>query len=40
MVPIACLAGAALTAVGAALMARRQDLPAGEDPADGEEGGE
>ena len=40
VVPIACLAGAALTAVGAALMARRQDLPAGEDPADGEEGGE
>ena len=40
VIPIACLAGAALTAVGAALMARRQDLPAGEDPADGEEGGE
>lgn len=40
VVPIACLAGAALTAVGAAFMARRQDLPAGEDPADGEEGGE
>lgn len=40
VIPIACLAGAALTAVGVAMMARRQDLPAGEDPGDGEEGGE
>ena len=40
LVPLACLVGAALTAAGAALMARRPDGPAPEKPHEGEEEGE
>ena len=40
LIPIACLAGAALTAACAALMARRPDGPAPEKPHEGEEEGE
>lgn len=40
LVPLACLVGAALTAAGAALMARRPDEPAPEKPHEGEEEGE
>ena len=39
LVPLACLVGAALTAAGAALMARRPDGPAPEKPHEGEEEG-
>ena len=40
LVPLACLVGAALTAAGAALMARRPDGPAPQEPHEGEEEGE
>lgn len=40
LAPIVCLAGAALTAAGAALMARRPDGSAPEEPHEGEEEGE
>lgn len=40
LVPLACLVGAALTAVGGALMARRPDGPAPEKPHESEEEGE
>lgn len=40
LVPLACLVGAALTAGGAALMARRPDGPAPEKPHESEEEGE
>lgn len=40
LVPLACLVGAALTAAGAALMARRPDGSAPEKPHEGEEEGE